>query len=42
MGDLDLDVHQNIVSVDEADTVYDGILRGCIRLAFRRSAEIIP
>lgn len=34
MGDLDLDGHQDIVSVHEADTVYDGIPRGCIRLAF--------
>ena len=34
MGDLDLDGYQDIVSVHEADTVYDGIPRGHIRLAF--------
>ncbi len=34
MGDLDLDGHQDIVSVHEGDTVYDGVPRGYIRLAF--------
>ena len=34
MGDLDLDGYQDIVSVHEADTVYDGIPRGTVRLAF--------
>ena len=34
MGDLDLDGYLDIVSVHEADTVYDGLSRGYIRLAF--------
>ncbi|MFC2112843.1 FG-GAP repeat domain-containing protein [Bacteroidota bacterium] len=34
MGDLDLDGYLDIVSVHEADTVYDDIPRGYIRLAF--------
>jgi hypothetical protein len=34
MGDLDLDGHPDIVSVHEGDTVYDGVPRGYIRLAF--------
>ncbi len=34
MGDLDLDGYQDIVSVHEGDTVYDGVPRGYIRLAF--------
>lgn len=34
MGDLDLDGYQDVVSVHEGDTVYDGIPRGYIRLAF--------
>lgn len=34
MGDLDLDGYQDIVSVHEGDTEYDGIPRGYIRLAF--------
>jgi hypothetical protein len=34
MGDLDLDGYPDIVSVHEGDTVYDGIPRGYIRLAF--------
>jgi hypothetical protein len=34
MGDLDLDGYHDIVSVHEGDTVYDGIPRGYIRLAF--------
>jgi hypothetical protein len=34
MGDLDLDGHQDIVSVHESDTTYDGVPRGYIRLAF--------
>lgn len=34
MGDLDLDGIMDVVSVHEGDTVYDGIPRGYIRLAF--------
>ena len=34
MGDLDQDGYPDIVSVHEGDTVYDGVPRGYIRLAF--------
>lgn len=34
MGDLDLDGHDDIVSVHESDTTYDGVADGHIRLAF--------
>ncbi len=34
MGDLDLDGFQDVVSVHEGDTVYDGEPRGYVRLAF--------
>ncbi len=34
MGDLDLDGYQDIVSVHEGDTAYDGVPRGFIRIAF--------
>ncbi len=34
MADLDLDGHEDIVSVHESDTTYDGVADGHIRLAF--------
>ena len=34
MADLDLDGHDDIVSVHESDTTYDGVADGHIRLAF--------
>ncbi len=34
VGDLDLDGHEDIVSVHESDTQYDGVADGHIRLAF--------
>ena len=34
MADLDLDGHEDIVSVHESDTEYDGVADGHIRLAF--------
>ena len=34
MGDLDKDGYPDVVSVHESDTVYDGVARGHIRLAF--------
>ncbi len=37
MADLDLDGHEDIVSVHESDTEYDGVADGHIRLAFGSS-----
>jgi hypothetical protein len=34
VGDLDLDGHLDVVSVHEADTTYDGVARGHVRVAF--------
>lgn len=34
MADLDLDGHEDIVSVHESDTTYDGVADGHIRIAF--------
>jgi hypothetical protein len=34
LGDLDQDGYQDIVSVHEGDTVYDGVPRGYIRIAY--------
>jgi hypothetical protein len=34
MGDLDGDGHEDVVSVHEADTTYDGVPRGHVRIAF--------